>query len=183
MQIRATVQNRQMVQCVGVSSARIDSATFTYGCMLAGIAGALIAPVTKHYAAITDPVKLGGLLRAIEGFEGSPVTLQALRIAPHVFVRPGELRHAMWEEIDFEKAVWKIPEGRMKSRRPVRASSNTRRTPSASRKFSGALTRRTAVGRSVRKLSPVCQGGGADADPVRAAESAFTYISRDEYGR
>lgn len=80
--------------------------------------GALVAPVVKHYAAITDPKKLGQLLRAIEGFEGSPVTLQALRIAPHVFVRPGELRHATWDEFDFEKAVWKIPEGRMKSRRP-----------------------------------------------------------------
>jgi integrase len=79
--------------------------------------GALIAPVVKHYAAITDPKKLGGLLRAIEGFEGSPVTLQALRIAPHVFVRPGELRHATWDEFDFENAVWKIPAGRMKSRR------------------------------------------------------------------
>lgn len=76
-----------------------------------------MAPVVKHYAAITDPKKLGGLLRAIEGYEGSPITLQALRIAPHVFVRPGELRHARWEEFDFEKAVWKIPEGRMKSRR------------------------------------------------------------------
>lgn len=80
--------------------------------------GALIAPIVKHYAAITDPEKLGGLLRAIEGFEGSPVTRQALRIAPHVFVRPGELRHATWDEFDFENAVWKIPEGRMKSRRP-----------------------------------------------------------------
>lgn len=80
--------------------------------------GALVAPIVKHYAAITDPNKLGGLLRAIEGFEGSPVTRQALRIAPHVFVRPGELRHATWEEFDFEAAVWKIPEGRMKSRRP-----------------------------------------------------------------
>ena len=80
--------------------------------------GALVAPVTRHYAAITDPPKLGGLLRAIEGFEGSPVTLQALRIAPHVFVRPGELRHATWDEFDVEDAVWKIPEARMKSRRP-----------------------------------------------------------------
>jgi len=80
--------------------------------------GALIAPVTKHYAAITEPAELGGLLRAIEGFEGSPVTLQALRIAPHVFVRPGELRNATWAEIDFENAVWKIPAGRMKSRKP-----------------------------------------------------------------
>ncbi len=80
--------------------------------------GALIAPITKHYAAITDPARFGGLLRAIEGFEGSPVTLLALRIAPHVYVRPGELRHATWDEFDFGKAVWKIPEGRMKSRRP-----------------------------------------------------------------
>ena len=84
----------------------------------APLKGALISPKPKHYAAITDPVELGGLLRAIDTYEGNYTTLFALRIAPHVFVRPGELRHAEWEEIDPEAAVWRIPEGKMKSRRP-----------------------------------------------------------------
>jgi len=79
--------------------------------------GALIAPKPKHYAAILDPKQLGGFLRAIEGYDGNLLTRHALLVAPHVFVRPGELRHAEWEEIDFEEAVWKIPAHKMKSRR------------------------------------------------------------------
>lgn len=80
--------------------------------------GALIAPIAKHYAAITDPEKLGGLMRAIDTYDGSPMTAYALKIAPHVFVRPGELRHADWSEVDLDNATWKIPAGKMKSRRP-----------------------------------------------------------------
>ena len=84
----------------------------------APLQGALISPRAKHYAAITDPAELGGLLRAIDTYEGNHTTLFALKIAPHVFVRPGELRHAEWEEIDWETAAWRIPAGKMKSRRP-----------------------------------------------------------------
>lgn len=84
----------------------------------AALRGALISPKAKHYAAITDPIKLGGLLRSIDAYEGNHTTLFALRIAPHVFVRPGELRHAEWDEFDFGAAVWRIPAGKMKSRRP-----------------------------------------------------------------
>jgi integrase len=80
--------------------------------------GALITPKAKHYAAILDAGKFGELLRAIDGFDGSPVTRLALQIAPHVFVRPGELRHAEWIELDFVEAVWRIPAGKMKARRP-----------------------------------------------------------------
>jgi integrase len=80
--------------------------------------GALTTPKVKHYAAILDPVEFGELLHAIDGFSGYPGTQLALKIAPHVFVRPGELRHAEWGEIDFNKAIWSIPAGRMKSRRP-----------------------------------------------------------------
>ncbi|GGE21456.1 integrase [Polymorphobacter glacialis] len=80
--------------------------------------GGLISPKVKHHAAILEPEKLGALLRAIDGFNGSPVTLLALRIAPHVFVRPGELRHAEWVEFDIENAIWQIPAGKMKARRP-----------------------------------------------------------------
>lgn len=83
----------------------------------ADLRGALTAPTVKHHAAIIDPKGVGALLRAIDGFEGQPVTLWALRLAPHVFVRPGELRQAEWSEIDLEAAVWRIPAGRMKMNR------------------------------------------------------------------
>lgn len=79
--------------------------------------GALVAPKARHFAAILEPRKLGELLRAIDGFSGYPVTIAALRMAPHVFVRPGELRHAEWQEIDFTAKVWKIPPNKMKARR------------------------------------------------------------------
>lgn len=83
----------------------------------APLKGALTAPIPRHYPAITDPTRLGGLLRSIEAYEGNHVTMYALRMAPHVFVRPGELRYAGWSEFDIEKAVWRIPAGKMKSRR------------------------------------------------------------------
>lgn len=76
--------------------------------------GALKSPKTKHHASITDPAKIGGLLRAIEDYSGDPVTCAALRLAPLVFVRPGELRAAQWQEIDLDGAVWRIPGERMK---------------------------------------------------------------------
>jgi integrase len=79
--------------------------------------GALITPKARHYSAILEPNKLGELLRAIKGFAGNPVTKAALQIAPHVFVRPGELRHAEWKEIDLDGAIWRIPAGKMKARR------------------------------------------------------------------
>lgn len=79
--------------------------------------GALISPKARHYAAILDPAKLGEFLRAIEGFSGSPITMAALNIAPHVFVRPGELRHAEWGEFDLTSSIWNIPAAKMKARR------------------------------------------------------------------
>lgn len=79
--------------------------------------GALIAPKVKNHAAIIEPAAVGALLRAIDGFDGQPVTIWALRLAPHVFVRPGELRQAEWSEIDLDAAVWRIPASRMKMKR------------------------------------------------------------------
>lgn len=79
--------------------------------------GALTAPTVTHYGAITDPKKVGELLRAIDDYEGSGITKLALQIAPHVFVRPGELRHAEWSEIDLDGALWIIPPGKMKMRK------------------------------------------------------------------
>lgn len=80
--------------------------------------GALVSPKVTHLAAILEPKKFGELLRAIDGFTGSPITKLALQFAPHVFVRPGELRHAEWTELDIDNAVWRIPAGKMKARRP-----------------------------------------------------------------
>lgn len=80
--------------------------------------GALITPKTTHRAAILDPKALGGLLRAIEGHDGQPTVRIALRMAPHVFVRPGELRSAEWKEFDLKAKVWIIPAEKTKMRRP-----------------------------------------------------------------
>jgi integrase len=69
------------------------------------------------FASITDPKGVGALLRAIRGYRGAPSTRTALKLAPLVFVRPGELRAAEWLEFDLDAAEWAIPEGRMKKRR------------------------------------------------------------------
>lgn len=80
--------------------------------------GALVAPRVTHRPAIIDPKEVGALLRAIEDYTGHLETRIALQLAPHVFVRPGELRHAEWTEIDFVAAVWKIPAEKMKMAAP-----------------------------------------------------------------
>ncbi len=82
--------------------------------------GALTTPQVSHRATIVDPIAIGALLRAIVGFDGQPTTQAALRIAPYVFVRPGELRQAEWAEFDLAGAVWSIPAKKMKMRRPHR---------------------------------------------------------------
>lgn len=80
--------------------------------------GALTTAKVKHFAAITDPNEFGALLRAIDDYQGDPSVMFALRLAPHVFQRPGELRQMEWAEIDFQKAVWTIPITKMKMRQP-----------------------------------------------------------------
>jgi len=76
--------------------------------------GALPPTIDKHLPSITDPKEVAPLLRATEGYQGSFVVQCALRLAPLFFVRPGELRHAEWSEIDIEEAVWNIPSQKMK---------------------------------------------------------------------
>lgn len=80
--------------------------------------GALPPVKQTHRAAITNPKAIAELLRAIDGYQGAFVTKCALRLAPMVFVRPGELRKAEWAEIDLDKAEWNIPAERMKMREP-----------------------------------------------------------------
>lgn len=78
--------------------------------------GALPPVKKRHHASITDPKAIGDLLRTINGYKGFFVTKCALRLAPLVFVRPGELRKAEWSEINFETAEWRIPAEKMKMR-------------------------------------------------------------------
>jgi len=78
--------------------------------------GALAPSPEQHRAAMTDPAAVAGLLRAIDGYQGSIVTKSALQLAPLTFVRPGELRNAEWSEIDLDAAQWNIPAAKMKMR-------------------------------------------------------------------
>lgn len=104
---------------------QLSSSVFRYAVATARLAsdptrdlrGALTAPTVTHYGAITDALRVGELLRAIDGYDGQGYTKLAMQIAPHVFVRPGELRHAEWSEIDLEAGLWSIPAGKMKSRK------------------------------------------------------------------
>ena len=80
--------------------------------------GALPPVKQTHLAAITDPKAIGDLLRAIDSYQGFLVTKCALRLAPLLFVRPGELRAAEWAEFDLDGAEWNIPAERMKMREP-----------------------------------------------------------------
>lgn len=109
---RRTLQLASMVFRYAIATARLRSDPTR------DLRGALTAPKVTHYGAITEAKRVGELLRAIDGYEGSGITKLALQIAPHVFVRPGELRHAEWSEFDLEGALWIIPAGKMKMRKP-----------------------------------------------------------------
>ena len=80
----------------------------------ADLIGALAPVKSKNFASVIDPVRVGELMRAIHGYSGHPVTALALKLAPLVFVRPGELRAAEWTEFDLVNAEWRIPGERMK---------------------------------------------------------------------
>jgi integrase len=80
----------------------------------ASLRGLFTTPKPTHRATITDPKQISELLRAIDGYTGQFVTLSALKLAPLVFVRPGELRQAAWSEFDLDQAMWRIPGERMK---------------------------------------------------------------------
>lgn len=70
--------------------------------------GALLVPESRHFASVTEPAKIGPLLRAIWGYDGSLTVVSALKLAPLFFVRPGELRSARWADIDLESCEWRF---------------------------------------------------------------------------
>lgn len=81
----------------------------------ADLRGALVPVKHVHHASITKPQEMGELLRSIDAYKGTHIVRCALRLAPLFFVRPGELRHAEWNEFNFEAAEWRIPANKMKS--------------------------------------------------------------------
>jgi len=92
----------------GVATGRVDRD------VTVDLKGALSPYRGKHFAAITDPQKFACLLRAVKYYKGGQIVRAALRLAPMLFQRPGELRAATWEEMDLEKGIWTIPSSRMK---------------------------------------------------------------------
>lgn len=110
--------------------------------------GAVQLPLPEHRAAVTDPVKLGELLRAIASYHGTPVVRAALALAPMVFLRPGELRQAEWTEFDLDGATWTIPAARMKGRLRAKQHGPDHVVPLA----------RQAL-RVLRELQPLTGGG------------------------
>jgi len=84
----------------------------------ADLKGALKTHQQKHFSAITTPKEAGQLLVAIHNYQGSPVVMAALKLAPLLFCRPGELRHLEWAEVDPEQQRIEIPAHKMKTREP-----------------------------------------------------------------
>lgn len=97
----------------------------------ADLRGALPPTEVAHMAAITDPGEVAELLRAIDGYRGTFPVMCALRLAPMLFQRPGELRQAAWAEFDLDGATWEIPGTRMKRRKQGKAAGGAHIVPLA----------------------------------------------------
>lgn len=106
------LQNAGQVFRYAIATGRADRDPST------DLRGALAPWKPQHYPAPTDPKAVGELLRAIDGYSGGNVVKAMLRLAPLVFVRPGELRQAEWAEIDMDAKEWNIPAHKMKMREP-----------------------------------------------------------------
>lgn len=110
--------HRAMQTCGQVFRYAIATGRAEYD-ITSGMRGALIPWKKVHFASITDPVKLGPLLRDMYDYRGTLPVRSALRLAPLVFLRPGELRFAEWSEFDLDNAVWNVPAERMKIKTQV----------------------------------------------------------------
>lgn len=91
----------------------------------ADLRDALPTPSKRHFASLTDPTQVAELLRAIDGYQGEPGTLAALRLAPLLFQRPGELRAAEWSEFDLDAGEWRIPAARQKLKKAAKENPRT----------------------------------------------------------
>lgn len=119
---RGLMLARQVLR-YGVATGRVQKD------ITADLKGALSPYRGKHFAAITDPEKLGELIRSIRAYRGGPIVRAALQLAPILFQRPGELRGAAWAEIDLAGALWTIPAARMKREKDGKESGDPHLVP------------------------------------------------------
>jgi integrase len=98
---------RAQQDCGGVFRYAIQTGRASYN-PIPDLRGALPTAIGGNFAAITDPIQVGELLRAIDGFKGTFIVQCALRLAPMLFVRPGELRNAQWKDFDLDHSEWKF---------------------------------------------------------------------------
>lgn len=116
----------------------------------ADLAGALPASVGSHFPTLTDPVRIGDLLRAIDVYQGTYVTRYAMQLAPLVFTRPGELRRAKWPEFDLAGALWTVPGERLKMPTAQKATAEPHLVPLSQQAMA-----------ILRELMPLTYGAGA----------------------
>lgn len=117
----------------------------------ADLAGALSSPTVEHFASVTEPAKVGPLLRAIHGYQGTLSVMCALKLAPLVFVRPGELRTMRWADVDMEAAEWRFITSKTKTPHIVPLSSQALSILREARQFAGSSEYMFPGGRSVRR--------------------------------
>lgn len=114
-------------------------------------------PKQTPFRSITDFKELGELLRALDDYQGDISTKYALKLAPYVFLRPANIRYAEWSEIDFEKAIWRIPADKMKMDSPhiVPLSSQALQILKEIRQFNGSY--RYVFVSPVSKIKPLSE--------------------------
>jgi integrase len=86
----------------------------------ADLRGSLKPVEEQHFAAVTTPEEIGGILRAIDVYKGTFVVRSAFRLAPQVFVRPGELRMAKWADMNLDEAEWTMKLSKRDESKPCR---------------------------------------------------------------
>lgn len=107
----------------------------------ASLKGAIETYAVKHMASVTDPKHVGAILRMFDAFDGTHTVHSALRLAPMLFARPGELRQMRWADLDMDAGLWLLDRGSMKMRRDhiVPLSSQAKAIIEGMRPFSGHL--------------------------------------------
>lgn len=135
--------------------------------------GALKTPIPKPMAAVLKPADVAALLRAIDEYKGTHVVRCAFKLAPLVFVRPGELRAAEWSEFDLEAATWTIPAARMKLGKAAKADATRSHIVPLSRQAVAILRDAHALTADGRYVFP-----GARSDGKPMSENAITAALR-----
>lgn len=131
----------------------------------------------KHFAAITNPVQIGQLLRDIDGYQGSFVVRCALKLAPLVMLRPGELRAAEWAELDLGAAIWRIPVARMKAPTHVKRENRTTHIVPLSKQAIGILQEVQQLSGRFKYVFPSARGASKPLSDngIRAALRTLGY--------